>query len=97
VTLFQKVKSAVAWLITHEPALVFAVVAAAVGLANGRWGLHLDAAAVVTWIGTALGVGVVTRQTVVSPATHNKRVSKAKHAGYLAGRAATRPPEPPHV
>jgi hypothetical protein len=89
----SKIKAALAWPFTHEPALVFAVVAAAVGLANTRWGLHLDAAAVVTWIGTALGVGVLTRQTVVSPATHEKRVDEA----YLATTTRVHPPQAPNV
>lgn len=89
----SKLKAALAWPITHEPALVFAVVAAAVGLANARWGLHLDATQVVTWIGTALGVGVLTRQTVVSPATHEKRVDEA----HLSAMTRVHPPEPPPV
>lgn len=92
-----KIKAALAWPFTHEPALVFAVVAAVVGLVNTRWGLHLDAAAVVTWIATALGVGLATRQTVVSPATHAKRVHHAETAGYRKGHNANQVPPVPYT
>lgn len=102
----SKIKAGLVWLFTHEPALVFAVVAAAVGLANTKWGLHLDAAQIVTWLATALGVGVLTRQTVVSPATHEKKLGQAENIGYLQAHIEqqnpstaprVQPPRPPQV
>lgn len=93
-----KIKAGLVWLFTHEPALVFAVVAAVVGLANGKWGLHLDATAVVTWIATALGVGIATRQMVVAPATHEKKLGQAENIGYLQAHIEnTNPPRPPQA
>lgn len=88
----SKLKAALAWPFLHEPALVFAVVAAVVGLVNAKWGLHLDAAQVVTWLATALGVGVLTRQSVVSPATHAKKVGQAENIGYLQGHIESKNP-----
>lgn len=73
---------------------------------NARWGLHLDASEVISWVMAALGLGVLTRQTVVSPATAEKRAVQAQNMGYLqadfehknpptAPRA--QPPKPPQA
>lgn len=65
---------------------------------NARWGLHLDASEAISWIMAALGLGVLTRQAVVSPATAEKKVEQAQHVGYLQGHmnppTAPRSPQP---
>lgn len=96
----QRLLAALRWFYLHEPAVSLAVIAAAVGAANTRWGLHLDAGQVAAWVAGMLGVGALTRQSVVSRASNARDLDTVVHVATLIaqqrrGQEGTRPAQGP--